>query len=115
MRKGPEEFLYNCKALYIHVHYVHAADFKDCKVRYDLWIGYIDRSVLKHVVRVSRDNYVAMHFHPSFNLSSEYGHVRSKTFAKYMVNPFRPVPANTSDVPPLLSEINVSTTLLSTI
>lgn len=86
MRKGPEEFLWSCEALYMYsvVHYVHAADFKDCRVRYGLWIGHIDRSVLKHVVRASHDNYVAMHFHPSSNFSSEYGHVMSKTIAKYI-------------------------------
>lgn len=54
----------------------------------------------------------------SIPVPTEYGHVMSKTFAKYIsnqVNPFCPVPTNTSDVPPLLSEIKVSTTLLSTI
>lgn len=85
MRKGPEEFLWSCKALYMYsvVHYVHAADFDDCRVRYGLWI---DGSVLKHVVRAAHDNYVAMHFHPSSNFSSEYGHVMSKTFAEYISN-----------------------------
>lgn len=67
MRKGPKEFLFFASYMYGVVHYAHAADFKDCRVRCSLWIGHIDRSVLKHVVRASHDNYVAMHFHPSSN------------------------------------------------